>query len=450
MKKVIAIVMIGLLIGLPISTLAKEISDYIVESNQVSDVKVNLFDYWLQEGVDITDPESRENFGINIDHLLLFHSTTNLMVNGQNKVITDFGRWNAWERDDAWTPVTGIVAPTLGNDGYPVLNISEDDIKATDWISNRNNESLAYLFNPDIDVEYRKVYKDVDGLFQYSQSRGEYYSSHENFAEYDEATNRFNLYSKPAINGVRDHGQFFPLNKASEVFNIENDDLVAKNMDSTNSTLNHYLGMTIETEFTQPAGGQVVNNETSQNENMKFTLTGDDDIWIYIDGVLVSDLGGIHNALTTEIDFATGKVTVKPGDENEVTADNTKEYYLGDVYEDALQDEEYVSNNLVKETDDANQTTRYTYKDGTTHTLKIFFLERGNTDSNFEIAFFPKMTGETPTVEEPVQPVQPTQPEVVNPETSDILMIAITAGVIAIVGMMVVVKLYQRRLKKSN
>ena len=183
---------------------------------------------------------------------------------------------------------------------------------------------------------------------------------------------------------------------------------------------------------------------------MKFTLTGDDDIWIYIDGVLVSDLGGIHNALTTEIDFATGKVTVKPGDENEVTADNTKEYYLGDVYEDALQDEEYVSNNLVKETDDANQTTRYTYKDGTTHTLKIFFLERGNTDSNFEIAFFPKMTGETPTVEEPVQPEQPTQPEVVNPETSDILMIAITAGVIAIVGMMVVVKLYQRRLKKSN
>lgn len=221
-------------------------------------------------------------------------------------------------------------------------------------------------------------------------------------------------------------------------------------MYSTDSALNHYLGMTIETEFTQPTGGQVVNTETSQNENMKFTLTGDDDIWIYIDDVLVSDLGGIHNALTTEIDFATGKVTVKPGDENEATADNTKEYYLGDVYEEALQDDEYVSNNLVKETDDANQTTRYTYKDGTTHTLKIFFLERGNTDSNFEIAFFPKMTGETPTAEEPVQPEQPTQPEVVNPETSDILMIAITAGVIAIVGMMVVVKLYQRRLKKSN
>lgn len=60
------------------------------------------------------------------------------------------------------------------------------------------------------------------------------------------------------------------------------------------------------------------------------------------------------------------------------------------------------------------------------------------------------MTGETPTAEEPVQPEQPTQPEVVNPETSDILMIAITAGVIAIVGMMVVVKLYQCRRKKSN
>ncbi len=60
------------------------------------------------------------------------------------------------------------------------------------------------------------------------------------------------------------------------------------------------------------------------------------------------------------------------------------------------------------------------------------------------------MTGETPTAEEPVQPEQPIQPEVVNPETSDILMIAIIAGVIAIVGMMVVVKLYQCRRKKSN
>ena len=106
---------------------------------------------------------------------------------------------------------------------------------------------------------------------------------------------------------------FFPFNKGEEVFDIEetSNQLVAKNINSNNEILNHYLGMTLEAKFTQPEKGQAQNEETKQEQDMIFTFTGDDDIWIYIDNILVADLGGIHNALTAEINFATGKITIK-------------------------------------------------------------------------------------------------------------------------------------------
>lgn len=481
MKKLFAVLMVSLLLGVPSIGQAKEISDYVVESNGTYDFKVNLFDYWLQEGEDVIDPESRENFGINIDHLLLFHSTTDQDRNGQNGVVLDFGRWNAWDRSNPWVPVTGIVAPTLNENGYPVLNISEEDIQATEWISDRTNESLEYLFNPDMDVEYRTTYQDVKGLFLHSASTGDYYSSAKNFAEYNEATNRFQLYSSPAISGVRTQGQFFPLNNASDVFEVVDDELVNKPVDSTNSILNHYLGMTIETDFAQMKNGKTTNEETNEEQDMTFRFTGDDDIWIFIDGVLVSDMGGIHNELTTEINFATGEVVVKPGVESAVTEENTNRYYLGDIYEAALgEDSEYVTNNLVKEVDENQETTRYTYQDGTKHTMKIFFLERGNTDSNFEVEFWPNMTDEIEDIEEPTDPedpetpVEPTDPETPtdpddtpsteepttpedttdivdaqNPGTSDSILLIL--GVCVVSGLIMGgTFIYQRKIKKQN
>lgn len=62
--------------------------------------------------------------------------------------------------------------------------------------------------------------------------------------------------------------------------------------------------MTMSAKFIQPKDGKINGN------NMVFEFSGDDDVWVYIDGVLVLDIGGIHNEVLGSINFADGTVKV--------------------------------------------------------------------------------------------------------------------------------------------
>lgn len=376
------------MISSPYFIYAKTLEDFIVDANSTSNVTLNVFDYWLVEGEDNKDPSNVVNIGINKDRLLLFYRNT-----GSNS--SNYGMWNVWNSSKAWEPVQGMVKPMLNQNGYPVLNISDDDIQKTQKLYARKNSSLEYLFNPNIEIPYRKVYTNVDGLFQHSIGKGDYYSSYHNFAEYKEESNEIVLYDSPGVNGVRSVGQFFPFNKAEDIFEINDDTLKMKQISSMDPILNHYLGLSFEAEFEQPVNGQAYNEETMKNQDMVYIFTGDDDIWIYMDDVLISDLGGIHNAITTEINFATGQVTIKPSDDSNQTSQNTQTYYIGEKYEEIASELEndYINNNIIKELDSKGNIIRYTYKDNTKHTLKIFYLERGNVDSNLEIYFWPSING---------------------------------------------------------
>lgn len=215
----------------------------------------------------------------------------------------------------------------------------------------------------------------MQGLFQLQNGYYVYdsYGSHGNYAVYNSTTNSFDVYNKAGVykDSVSDanRGQFFPFDSADKVFEERNGQLSPINItDGTNDKLNHHFGMSMTTEFVQPNGGK-----TTKNEDMIFEFSGDDDVWVYIDGVLVGDLGGIHEKATLDINFASGEVKVGHVDGANGTEKEIEKTNIKAKFEAAGADTRNFSGN--------------TFRDSTKHTLSFFYLERGAGASNMSLKF---------------------------------------------------------------
>ena len=128
-----------------------------------------------------------------------------------------------------------------------------------------------------------------------------------------------------------------------------------------------YFGMYGVAEFYQPVNGQV------NDEDMIFEFTGDDDMVVYIDGVLVLDLGGIHDAQSGYINFANGEVRYTDQQTNKPVhwAEKTNIY------------DQFTKADRLETT--SWKTGTKTFADGSKHKIQFFYMERGAGASNLKI-----------------------------------------------------------------
>lgn len=303
--------------------------DYTVEApGEVTDsVPVTLYDYDRGQSGTWVDLQRRNAWGRSINWdapdwktLSEVNKAAYLAAESQNKDTLYFGDVSSDEYTSfyphagVWTPadwdhiVTGILKNQLDDEGSPVFN-----------------DSIADPGFFTADEDFKDVYQNVSFQLE-KDSKGYYYfDSSRQTAAFDEDENE--------ITATSGGGNFLPLGKYS-------------------------FGMSMNIQFLLPEDGEV------NGEDMKFEFSGDDDVWVFVDGKLALDIGGIHGAKSGFINFRTGSATV-----------DSSQYYVGTNSRSGA-----VTKNLFNDlgVDDSPNSL---------HTLSLYYLERGDGSSNCKFRY---------------------------------------------------------------
>ena len=241
--------------------------------------------------------------------------------------------------------------------------------------------SLKTLFTGGTNVNHLFLQSsfDADGSYEYS--------SFKNYAHLED-NGDFTVYDAlgtPSNEGYLWYrrGNFMPYNSisASDVSTNKNlydesgnplsdsDPAYGKTLYKTQGTNDYWFGMYVEADFNQPSNGKLTNGL-----DMVYEFNGDDDLWVYVDGVLMLDIGGIHDAHSGSINFATGNITY-----DSVSGTTIKEqFHAAGVFPDGSpwddsKVSEYFNGNTLKYI--------------SSHNFKMFYMERGAGASNLKMKF---------------------------------------------------------------
>ena len=306
--------------------------------------------YGVEETVDSAKRGITINmFNYNTDEINAGHSLQ--FSNGKDGGWEDYNRYRGPEDLSL-----GIMQKRLGADSYPMVDKG-------------NKESSSYLFSTEAGTG-KEVYPGANHLFKKDADGYYEYDSTKNFAQFNTETKNFTVYKVPGsstdpidLQQGSKHGSFFPFNTLGDHKYWDIPQISEKSPD-------FHFGMTMSAKFIQPKDGKINDN------NMVFEFSGDDDVWVYIDGVLVLDIGGIHNAVSGSINFADGKVTF---------GNNNTD--LKTLFKNANREGDFVSGKSI-------------FKDYTAHTINFYYLERGKGDSNCKLKFnLPTVPKKSVTVE---------------------------------------------------
>lgn len=248
-------------------------------------------------------------------------------------------------------------------------------------------ENVSFPFTKDA------VFKNTDDATDDKEAKAEYWyydsSKSSLYLKQDKGNSKYYLSTKDSSGNLTTDGKsvnreydnntngtcgFFPFNESVGTGGA--------------SQYNYGFGAKLQFDFTLTNDGMVqVGNDANDKVPIKFFFSGDDDVWVYIDGQLVLDVGGAHGKASGLLEF--GKTT--DGKANTVTPYVSSNKTGGAVYEDNAENK-FVYFNGRKVTFDKKGKIHkgddeFTLTKGTTHTLTMFYMERGMWESNMAVAF---------------------------------------------------------------
>lgn len=187
--------------------------------------------------------------------------------------------------------------------------------------------------------------------------------------------NRKSSENVDASSGGQGHYGYFPFNETAT--------------SGVASTYNYGFGTKLQMDFTLTDDGKVETNksvgEKKEKTSIKFFFSGDDDVWVFIDGQLALDVGGAHGKVSGLLEF--GETTENGKKKNSVTA------YVSKVKKGGTSEDDQDGNPVktVKYNGDTinfyAQGTTLTFDKGKKHTLTMYYMERGMWESNMAVAF---------------------------------------------------------------
>lgn len=326
-----------------------------------SKVKINLFDYW--DNGDPNGPAKDAGKG-NVNY------ATGGTSRNEAAAAFFFGGtgtdWNGWTKSAQTYP--GIVKTNLtktGADAVPQFST---------MVTNKNDAQpdMTYLFT---ESEWAKAYTNggngLTGLFDPTEeAKGHYvYDSNTTYAALNSAGTGFdrsNTWTERTDTWIP---KFLPFNADKSQLQIGPYSV---------SGARYAFGMTAYAKFMQPKDGKLADGSP-----MTFNFTGDDDLWLFVDGMLVLDIGGIHDAASGSIDFSTGAVTIVS---NRTTTTTLQALFTRALKDQGKSDAEvaaWMEANMVKASDGSYTT----FKNYTSHEMNMYYFERGHGGSNCKLDF---------------------------------------------------------------
>lgn len=290
--------------------------------------------------------------------------------------------------------VQGIVQSDLGTDGYPKVAGS--------------GNSLDYLFNNST-ASYKQVYSDVNHLLKKVTSEKGVdhlvFNSNENYAYFNQDTNEFEVYDRTFdiindnhhkagdVNNIKFDADENPIKYDKDVdpgfkigfFPFDEYDESRKDPNYDGNGYDHHFGMKMEASFSNPEYDGI-----NVKEPITFKYSGDDDMWVFVDGKLVLDLGGIHEPAGGMIDFSNGLVWAQDNSQGKTLATIKSEGNYSDEawaalpkpigIDTASTSSDSVNKWIVKPITD--YISDWNDNANGEHDIKMFYLERGGCYSN--------------------------------------------------------------------